>query len=182
MSEIMDTSGQIPLTFNQRWNSTLAIVLAAAVLMVGLTLRANALNTTQTFEDLETGVRARVPAGWLLDMQSTEYVFRAQDPAARPFKTMLQVSVLPWDPMRRRTSFLITEPGARATLFDVPRNRAGRHNAARRSRQAHDLCVHAGRAQPVSSDTAYRRAGSGRGRAAARAGGDYHLPRGTQRL
>jgi len=98
MSEIMDTSGQIPLTFNQRWNSTLAIVLAAAVLMVGLTLRANALNTTQTFEDLETGVRARVPAGWLLDMQSTEYVFRAQDPAARPFKTMLQVSVLPVGP------------------------------------------------------------------------------------
>ena len=87
----MDTT---PLTFTQRWNSYFAIALAALFLFLGITLRNNALNATQTFENLEAGVRAQVPGGWLLDTGSSEYVFRAQDPDALPFKTTLQVSVL----------------------------------------------------------------------------------------
>lgn len=65
------------------------------MLFVGLTLRRNALSATRTFENLEAGVRAQVPGGWLLDTASDEYVFRAQDPNALPFKTTLQVSVIP---------------------------------------------------------------------------------------
>jgi hypothetical protein len=83
-----------PLTFTQRWNSYLAIVLAGAFLILGITLRNSALNATQTFENLEAGVRAQLPSGWLVDTGSSEYVFRAQDPNALPFKTTLQVSVL----------------------------------------------------------------------------------------
>jgi hypothetical protein len=92
MSEFIETSA--PLSFTQRWNTYLALALAAAVLFVGLTLRSNTLSATQTFENLEAGVRAQVPNGWLLDTESDEYVFRAQDPNALPFKTTLQVSVL----------------------------------------------------------------------------------------
>jgi hypothetical protein len=82
------------LSFTQRWNSYLAIVLALMMLFLGLALRNSALSATQTFEDLEAGVRAQVPDGWLLDAESDEYVFRVQDPDALPFKTTLQVSVL----------------------------------------------------------------------------------------
>jgi hypothetical protein len=83
-----------PLTFTQRWNSYLAIALAGAFFFVGVTMRNSALNATQTFENLEAGVRAQLPGGWLVDTGSSEYVFRAQDPDALPFKTTLQVSVL----------------------------------------------------------------------------------------
>ena len=87
------------LNFKQRWNSYLALALAGAGLLVGLFLRNNALTATQTFEDLDAGVRAQVPVGWLLDSEgSAEYVFRAQDPNALPFKTTLQVSFVPVGP------------------------------------------------------------------------------------
>ena len=83
-----------PLTFTQRWNSYLAVALAGVFLFIGITLRNNALNATQPFENLEAGVRAQLPSGWLVDTGGSEYVFRAQDPDALPFKTTLQVSVL----------------------------------------------------------------------------------------
>jgi hypothetical protein len=92
MSELIEA--ETPLTFTQRWNSYLVLALAALVLFIGITMRTSALNATQTFQNLEAGVRAQVPAGWLLDTASSEYVFRAQDPDALPFKTTLQVSVL----------------------------------------------------------------------------------------
>jgi hypothetical protein len=95
MNEIFERSD---LSFTQRWNSYLALVVAVAALVGGLTLRNNTLSRTQTFEDLEAGVRAQIPAGWLVDAASDEYVFRAQDPAALPFKTLLQVSVIPVGP------------------------------------------------------------------------------------
>jgi len=98
VNKIIDIEERPGPTFTQRWNSYLAIAMAAAVLLVGITLRDNTLNATQTFENLEAGVRAQVPRGWLLDTQSSEYVFRAEDPDALPFKTVLQVSVLPVGP------------------------------------------------------------------------------------
>lgn len=82
------------LTFIQRWNSYLALVAAALALFLGLRLRSGALNATQTFEDLEAGIRAQIPASWLIDTESEDYVFRAEDPEALPFKTLLQVSAL----------------------------------------------------------------------------------------
>jgi hypothetical protein len=98
VNEIIDIEERPGLSFTQRWNSYLAIAMAAVVLFIGITLRNNTLNATQTFEDLEAGVRAQVPRGWLLDTQGSEYVFRAEDPDALPFKTTLQVSVLPVGP------------------------------------------------------------------------------------
>jgi hypothetical protein len=83
-----------PLNFNQRWNSYLAIGMAFVMLFFGLSIRASNLNATQEFEDLEAGIRAQIPVGWLLDNDSPDYVFRVQDPDALPFKTLLQVSVM----------------------------------------------------------------------------------------
>lgn len=94
MTEIVEITDRSELTFNQRWNSYLALILAGVVVFLGITFRNGAINASQTFEDLEAGVRAQVPSGWLLDTAGDDYVFRIQDPDAFPFKTTLQVSVL----------------------------------------------------------------------------------------
>jgi hypothetical protein len=87
------------LSFSQRWNSYLTIALAISAVLLGLTLRNSTLNASQTFEDLEAGIRAQIPSGWIVDSDNdTDYVFRAQDPNALPFKTLLQVSVIPVGP------------------------------------------------------------------------------------
>ncbi|GAB4410864.1 MAG: hypothetical protein Kow00106_04880 [Anaerolineae bacterium] len=86
------------LNFVQRWNTYLALVTAAIVLALGLTMRNTALTATQPFENLEAGVRAQVPRGWLIDTSGPDFVIRAQDPDALPFKTLLQISVLPIGP------------------------------------------------------------------------------------
>ena len=83
------------LNFNQRWNSYLALALAGVILFLGLALRNSALTASIIYEDLEAGVRASVPQNWLLTTGGDDFVFRAEDPDALPFKTMLQVSVLP---------------------------------------------------------------------------------------
>ena len=98
MNDMISYGDDVPLNFNQRWNTYLAYLMAVIMFILGLTLRNNALNATQTFEDLEAGVRAQLPLGWLLDAESDEYVVRAQNPDALPFKTTLQVSVLPIGP------------------------------------------------------------------------------------
>lgn len=94
MTDILEVNQPAPLNFNQRWNSYLAIAMIAVMLFFGLTMRASSLNATQQFEDLEAGIRAQVPAGWLLASDHPDFVFRAQDPDALPFKTTLQVSVM----------------------------------------------------------------------------------------
>ena len=96
---ILVTEDQRPgLSFGQRWNTYLSLALAAVVLFLGLAMRDSALNATVTLEDLEAGVRAQVPAGWLIDRRSGDYVFRVVDPNALPFKTLLQVAILPVGP------------------------------------------------------------------------------------
>lgn len=94
MSRILFQDEHQPLTFTQRWNSYLAIVVAVVLCFIGLTLRNSTLNATQTFENLEAGIRAQIPSGWLVDTGSEEYILLAEDPAALPFKTQLQISVL----------------------------------------------------------------------------------------
>jgi hypothetical protein len=86
------------LSFVQRWNTYLVLVTAAMMLALGLTMRNTALTATQPFENLEAGVRAQVPRGWLIDTAGPDFVIRAQDPDALPFKTLLQISVLPIGP------------------------------------------------------------------------------------
>ncbi len=93
------TPGDAPgLNFVQRWNTYLALLMAAGVLLLGITLRDSALSATQTFEDLEAGVRAQLPSAWLLETGGEDFVVRAQDPNALPFKTTLQIAVLPIGP------------------------------------------------------------------------------------
>lgn len=91
---MIEINAGTPLNRNQRWNSFLAIGMVFVMLFFGLSLRAGNLNATQQFEDLEAGVRAQIPVGWLLDNNSSEYIFRVQDPDALPFKTLMQVSVM----------------------------------------------------------------------------------------
>ncbi len=86
------------LSFAQRWNTYLSLALAVVALALGVTMRDAALNATVTLEDLEAGIRAQVPQGWLLDRSGADYVFRAVDPDALPFKTLLQVSIVPVGP------------------------------------------------------------------------------------
>lgn len=95
---ILITEERPGLTFTQRWNTYLSLALAVVVLALGLAMRDSALNATVTLEDLEAGVRAQVPQGWLIDRRTGDYVFRAVDPNALPFKTLLQVSILPVGP------------------------------------------------------------------------------------
>ncbi len=94
MREVIEMPAHVELNFVQRWNTYLAAIVVLVALFFGMNMRRSALNATQTFEDLEAGVRAQVPFGWLIDAKSDEYVFRAEDPDALPFKTMLQVSVM----------------------------------------------------------------------------------------
>jgi len=118
LSEIinLDERNQ-PLSFGQRWNSYLSLAVVALALIFGLTMRSNTLNAAQTFEDLEAGIRANIPNGWLLDARSTDYVLRAEDPNALPFKTMLQVSVIPVGPDATPTNVLMMLNAERPSQF-----------------------------------------------------------------
>ncbi|HEX3052986.1 MAG TPA: hypothetical protein VHP83_20175 [Aggregatilineaceae bacterium] len=98
MNEIIEIGEPTELTFTQRWNTYLSLALAGLILFLGLSMRDNALNATIEFEDLEAGVRVQVPTSWLLTSGAADYVVRAEDPNALPFKTLLQVSVLPVGP------------------------------------------------------------------------------------
>lgn len=94
MSSFISTTDRIELNFSQRWNTYLALAATLAAVFLGITLKNNTLNATLEFENLEAGVRAQVPADWLIAASSDEFVLRAEDPNALPFKTLLQVSVL----------------------------------------------------------------------------------------
>lgn len=114
---ILETTPETQLTFSQRWNSLLVIVMAGVMAFIGITLRNNALTATETFEDLEAGVRAEIPVGWLLDSNTDDYVFRAIDPDALPYKTLLQVSILPIGPDATPNSVLDLLALQRASRF-----------------------------------------------------------------
>jgi hypothetical protein len=88
-------SDQSALNFRQRWASYLTILVAIGALTFAYSLRSRALNATTGFENKQAGVAARYPSNWLLDQQGvSDIIFRVQDPAALPFKTTLQVSLL----------------------------------------------------------------------------------------
>lgn len=74
-------------------SSAFAIIAAIAMLGFGYIMRNNALNATIAFEDEINGIRAQIPLDWLLTSGDGNPVFQVQDPGARPFKTLMQVSV-----------------------------------------------------------------------------------------
>lgn len=79
----------------QLLNSFTVLAAAAAMMLVGLLLRNSALSATVPFVDERSGIRARIPANWLVTTDNPEYIMQAEDPGATPFKTTLRISVLP---------------------------------------------------------------------------------------
>lgn len=75
-------------------NHLLAIIMAGALMALGLVMRNNTLNATFPFRDEINGINAQLPEGWLLDTTGEDFVFQAIDPGGRPFKTTLQVSII----------------------------------------------------------------------------------------
>ncbi len=84
------------LTLRQRWATWLTFALAFAALVGGVLLRSNTENATFPFSDTKTGLAVRYPANWLLERgtERDDFVMRAQDPAAIPFKTTISLSSL----------------------------------------------------------------------------------------
>ena len=89
------------LNFRQRWASYLTIFVAVIGLAGGIALRSRSLNATDRFENRQEGLAANYPSNWLLEEGAGDFVFRVQDPAALPFKTTLQISLLTVGPGAR---------------------------------------------------------------------------------
>lgn len=84
-------------TRQQRWAHLLTIIVAGILFLVGLNLRANILNATTPYSNVQAGIRARYPANWLLD-ESGDYVFRVRDMTRVGFKTTIRVEARPIGP------------------------------------------------------------------------------------
>ncbi len=110
------------LNFHQRWASYLTILAALVGLVGGAFLHSRNLNATQLFENKEAGISAQYPTNWLLQQGKTsggalDYVFRAQDPSGIPFKTTLQVSLIPVGPQARAADIPDLLNMTRATAY-----------------------------------------------------------------
>ncbi len=100
MIEIL-ASEATELNFRQRWASYLTIVVAVVGLFAGFLMRSSVVNATQRFENKQAGIIARYPARWLLEENQGNVVFRVQDPTAIPFKTTIEITILPVGPGAR---------------------------------------------------------------------------------
>lgn len=105
-----DRSG---LTYRQRWASYLALAVAAVGLLAGYLLSQNVINATVPFSNPTFGIAARYPARWLLsDLSNAQanssfnVVLRVEDAQAIPFKTSLQVALIPIGPDANATEIL----------------------------------------------------------------------------
>lgn len=95
MAAIVEIGGQQEEgSLRQRWSHYFVLVYAALCILIALNLRSSILNATVPYSDLETGIRARYPANWLLDRQGS-YVFRIRDISRIGFKTTIQVALRP---------------------------------------------------------------------------------------
>src|SRR5215213_1918283 len=80
----------------QRWAHVVTLVIGVIVFVIGLNVRNTALTATTVYENLQAGILAYYPRGWLLDTQGEEeYVFRVRDMTRSGFKTTIQISVQP---------------------------------------------------------------------------------------
>ncbi len=84
-----------PLTFRQRWSSYLIILVALGGLFAGAIYRSNVINGTFLFDNPQIGISARYPSRWLLEEAEKDVVFRARDMTELPFKTALQIRLIP---------------------------------------------------------------------------------------
>lgn len=79
---------------SQRWAHVITIIIGVLVFAFGLNMRNRALTATSVYENLQAGLLAYYPRGWLLDTQG-DYVFRVRDMTRTGFKTTIQISVQP---------------------------------------------------------------------------------------
>ena len=112
------------LNFRQRWASYLTIFTAIVALLLGYALRSRNLEATQRFENKQAGISVRYPVNWLLDQGRGTIVVRAQDPAALPFKTTLEISLLPVGPDARTADIPNLLNTSRATTVSTYRTLA----------------------------------------------------------
>ncbi|MDW8299704.1 MAG: hypothetical protein RML95_10240 [Anaerolineae bacterium] len=84
-----------PLSVRQRLANYLVIAAAFLAVGYGFIYRNSILSATFPFVNREAGITARYPARWLLEEGGTRFVLRAQDPAALPFKTTIQLQLIP---------------------------------------------------------------------------------------
>lgn len=82
-------------TRRQRWGLYFAIVLIVASFFIATFLRDNALFATVPYNNVEAGIRANYPSGWLIDT-SDDYIFRVRDMSRAGFKTTIQVAAYPF--------------------------------------------------------------------------------------
>lgn len=83
------------LNLRQRWANFLTLVAAALLILGGLAFRNNTLNAVVSYANTRAGISAEYPVGWLLDTNSSAYVFRIRDMGKPRYKTTLQVAVRP---------------------------------------------------------------------------------------
>lgn len=76
-------------------NSFTVLTAAALMMLIAVLMRNSALSATLPFIHEQSGIRARVPANWLITTDNPAYIMQAEDPGATPFKTLLRISVLP---------------------------------------------------------------------------------------
>lgn len=82
------------LTINQRWSNVFVIVVAFAMLLYGFNLREQAYSSVTLYENIQAGIRAFYPSGWLLDTDGN-YVFRVRDVKNAGYSTTIQLATLP---------------------------------------------------------------------------------------
>ncbi len=115
-------SERAALNVRQRWASILTILVALGGLLLGYLLRVSMIEATLRFENKQFGIAASYPDGWLLEENQGNIVFRVQDPAALPFKTSLQVALIPIGADARPTDILNRLNIERANRFPAYRS------------------------------------------------------------
>jgi hypothetical protein len=90
---IRDTG--ITATRNQRLGHFLTLLLAAVGLFIGLNLRDALLYETLEYFDPGAGIRIRYPVGWLIDTNTGEYLFQAEDTSRIGYRTTIRIATVP---------------------------------------------------------------------------------------
>lgn len=142
---ITESRGGSGLTFRQRWATYLTLAVAMLGILAGVLYRANTIGATYPFINREVGITARYPARWLLEESPPDFVLRARDPGALPFKTTLQVTLVPTGAGARPADIL--------NLLDM--DRASRLPAYRSLGRVPITLVGGGRGQQMTYAFAY---------------------------
>ena len=118
MGYIEITGREEEVTRQQRWSHLLTVIVGVMVLLYGVNLRANTLNATAVYNNVQVGIHAPYPANWLLD-EDGDYIFRVRDIARIGYKTNIIMAVLPVSPDMTERNVLdtlnITRPQTLAT-------------------------------------------------------------------